>query len=463
MFDFTKKYSIPFDLIEGGDKLIIGLSGGPDSVFLTYLLHSLREDKNLSLRAAHLNYKLRGQESDLDESFCRELAENLDIPIDVKICDLSPLKKSPGNIQAIAREERLSFYNHLLRQYGFDKIALGHTLDDNSETVLGNIIRGCGLSGLSGIAFRSGNIIRPLLKIAKAEITSLLDQNGISYRIDSSNLGTDYMRNKIRNILIPAIRDDFNPRFDQALFRLSRFADEVDEFLVAEAERFIDDHVRASLFKYAIIELGAFERLKPITRKYVLKNLVEGLSEQARGVVAIELIESALVLCESGTGTRADLGSGLMLEKDHGYLIVFKPAASISSQNVTIPGKMALQGYDLVLDSQVESRTPGSSNRTTDNWRVALDLDKLGTDLKIRRFEKGDYFQPLGMKSPKKLGDFFTDRKIPRALRPEIPLLVSDGEIVWIIGHEISDKCRIDDSTRTIVKLCVVDFVKNVE
>jgi tRNA(Ile)-lysidine synthase len=463
MFDFTGKYSITISLIESGGKIIIGLSGGPDSVFLTYLLHSLRADKNLGLRVAHLNYKLRGEESDQDESFCRELAGDLNIPIDIKICDLSHLKKSPGNLQAAAREERLSFYNHLLRQYGFDKIALGHTLDDNSETVLGNIIRGCGLSGLSGIASRSGNIIRPLLNISKAEITSSLDQNGISYRIDSSNMGSEYMRNKIRNILIPAIRDDFNPRLDQALYRLSRFAYEADEFFRAEAERFIMDHVSASLFKNAIIEIEAFERLKPIARKYALKILVEKVSGQARGIVANDLIESALAISESATGTRADLGAGLMLERDHGCLIVFRPAEGISPQNVTIPGKIALKGYDLMLDSQVETRTPGGYDRTTDNRCVALDFDKFGTDLKIRRFEKGDYFQPLGMDNPKKLGDFYTDRKIPRALRPEIPLLVSGNEIIWVIGHEISDKCRIDDSTRMVVKLCVADFVENVE
>jgi tRNA(Ile)-lysidine synthase len=449
-------------ILKSGDRIINGLSGGPDSVYLTYLLYNLRDEKKLTLFLAHVNYKLRGEESDADEDFCRALAKKLGLPIEVKIADLRGLKSSAGNVQAVAREKRMEFFDYLAKEYDCNKIALGHTLDDNVETVLANIFRGSGLEGLSGIAAISGRIIRPLLNTSKAEITEHLDKSEIPYRIDSTNLESDYTRNKIRNLILPEIREQINPKVNDALLRLAAIVSEAAKFFGNLIEKFCGDHVSFTSFGSAIIPLGQFSLLDPILKKYLLRFLAQKILGKNRGKIEFDLISSAIGLINSGTGGRADLGAGVMLEKAAQSLVIFMPAREIEAQDVEIPGKTVLKGFDLILHSKADD-SPGEINRETDNWTVKLDMGEAGNKFYVRQYRQGDYFQPLGMSSAKKLSDFFIDRKIPRALRAEIPLLVCGEEIVWVMGHEISEHYRIGPSPVSPLKLWVEKVVKKVE
>jgi tRNA(Ile)-lysidine synthase len=458
----SKTKGINRNLLSEGEKIIIGLSGGPDSVFLTYMLDELKDIMNLSLRLAHVNYKLRGIESDEDEQFCCNLASKFNFPIDVKTSDLSGFKKSPGNIQANAREERMRFFEELLSKHNYDKFALGTIRDDNAETILGNIIRGCGLSGLSGIEAQTGKIIRPILKVGKTEIIACLKENDIIYRTDSSNAGLDYTRNKIRNSVIPMLSADFNPQLDKALIRLASLSGEAVLYFEDYVKTFLDKHVISSLLRNAIVPLTPFNEQEIIVRRYILKAIIETLSDKSRDHTSYDLIDSALDIPGSPTGTRADLGGGLMIEKGSDCLVVFRPSIEIEAQKIDIPGKIALQGYELELNSLMVE-TNYEDWRKSNNWSVYLDLDKLGADLYVRRFEDGDYFQPLGMSNSRKLGDYFTDRKIPRAIRAEIPLLFSGEMIAWVMGEGVSECFKIDGSTRRVMKLWLENVVKNVE
>ncbi len=449
-------------ILESGDKIIIGLSGGPDSVYLTYLLYNHRAEMELTLFLAHVNYKLRDEESDADEDFCRAMAKKLGLPIEVKVADLRGLKSSAGNVQAAAREERMEFYLALAEKYGCNRIALGHTRDDNVETILANIFRGCGLEGLSGIAPVSGKIIRPLLDMPKAGITEYLDKNNIPYRVDSSNLRSDYTRNKIRNIILPKLRDEVNPRVDEALLRLRKIVTEATSHFRHVTEEFCKAHVEFTNLGSAIIPLQSFSNLDLILQKYILKYLAERISGETRGKIDFDPVTSALELIDAETGSRADLGAGVMLEKATESLVVFMPGDDLEPQDVEIPGKTVLTGFNLVLHSRWDD-TPGEINRETDNWTVKLDVGESGNNFTVRQYRNGDYFQPLGMNSAKKLSNFFIDRKIPRALRLEIPLLLCREEIVWVIGHEISDRYKIGPSPKTPLKLWVEKVVKKVE
>lgn len=445
-----------------GDRILIGFSGGPDSVYLAHFLYKLRDEKGLTLFLAHVNYKLRGKESDEDEAFCRAMAKKLNLPIEVLTADLSGLKSSSGNVQAAAREKRMKFFSSLAEHNNCNKIALGHTLDDNVETILGNIFRGCGLEGLSGIFPISGAIIRPLLQISKAEILEDLDKNAVPYRIDSSNLANDYTRNKIRNLILPELRKQVNPRVDAAVIRLSQIMSEAAKHFAKIAEQFCEKKVELTILGNAIISLEAFSRLDSYLKKYLIKYIAEKISGDVRGKIDFDLISSALRILHSETGTRADLGGGLMLEKDTDCLIVFFPGHAIESRDVEIPGKTVLHDYNLVLHSQLDD-SPGEINHGTDNWTVKLDLGGSGNKFSIRQYRNGDYFQPLGMNAAKKLSDFFIDRKIPRALRPEIPLLVCGDEIAWVMGHEISEHFKIGPNPGMPLKLWVEKVVKKIE
>jgi len=446
----------------GNGRILIGLSGGPDSVFLMHWLASLREELGLTLRAAHINYKLRDQDSDLDQQFCQRLAEGLEILLDIKICDLRARLDQPGNLQAIAREERMSYFRELAQKYNCQKIALGHTRDDHIETILANIIRGCGLDGLGGIEVCSGDIIRPLRFLTKAEILAYLDQRGIDYRVDRTNLGQEYSRNKIRNLLLPLISAEFNPRFPEALERLSRIASQASAFLEKEVSGFLRTKAERSWYGSVVIPVEAFSSLDSILRANLLKHLVEELGGQRRGVVRYDLIESALELASSSGGKCADLGGGVFMERGADCLIVFRSRASVPEVSLPESDRIALPDYNLELNLEW-AEVCGPSDIKSDHWRACLDADKLGRRLSIRHFREGDRFRPLGLSVHKKLGDFFTDRKIPRALRAEIPLLVADNEIAWVIGHEYSDLFKVDAGTRQVLKLCARMIVTNVE
>ncbi|MBD3216939.1 MAG: tRNA lysidine(34) synthetase TilS, partial [candidate division Zixibacteria bacterium] len=436
--------------------------GGPDSVCLAHVLNSLKQEKALELYLAHVNYKLRGEDSELDAKFCRQLAEKLDLPLEVKTADLSGFKDSPGNIQAEARKSRMHFYEEIAEKNNCNKIALGHTLDDNIETILANTFRGCGLAGLSGMPAKSGKIIRPLLNIRKADILDYLDESRISYRIDASNLQSDYTRNKIRNIILPKITDEINPGVYESVARLSRLAFEASEYFEKYAADFIDQYAQYSLQNNIIISLVRFIKLDRILKRYILKKSIQRLVGNIRGITAFDLIDSALDVAVSPTGTRADLGGKLMIEKAAESLIVFKPQSKIEPETATIPGKSVLHSFNIVLNSKLVSKA-SEVEHSKNNYGVFLDFDKLRGEIEIRQFGEGDYFQPLGMKDAKKLSDFFTDRKIPRALRPETPLLVCKGEIAWVIGHEISELFKLDNSSRKPVKLWAEKVVRNVE
>jgi len=441
-------------------KILIGLSGGPDSVFLTYALNYFKDENSFSIHLVHINYNLRRVESDQDEQFCRELADHLNVPIDVKRVDLSDLKHTPGNIQAEARKIRIDFFYELLEKYSFDAIALGHTKDDNVETILANIFRGCSLDGLSGVTEISGKIIRPLLNIKKAQILEYLQKNKLAFREDRSNRENDYSRNKIRNIVLPEIKSNLNPKVDEAILRLAEQAGDIERYLSESAEEFIRYNCQKSLFNNILVDLESLKKIPDVLKKYVIKTCLTRLAENPRDILNYGLLSKSLNILDDKTGTRADLGGGLMIEKADRSLIIFKPNNSPRSIKIELPGNIVLDDFNIMLHS--EKVSPDDVNNTlkeSDNFKVVIDFKALSSDLYLRYFKAGDTIRPLGMKHSRKLSDLFIDRKIPRALRKEIPILVSGGEIVWIVGVMISDKFKIKPSTSVAMKLWIEKLV----
>ena len=452
----SRKYFNP------GDKIIVGLSGGPDSVCLAYLLNQLRSELNLQLYLVHINYMLRGVESNGDQKFCEAFAQSYNLPLYVEIQDMSAYQSKPENIQTKAREYRMTAFNTKLRELNFDKIALGHTRDDNVETVLGNIIRGCGLDGLSGLEEKSGRIIRPLLTASKAGILDFLHENKIEYRVDSSNLKNEYTRNKIRNQLIPSIKDNYNPRFDEAIIRLSKIAGESSEYLHDSAVWFIEQSVKYSEMGTALIPLEALRNTHPALARAVIRKITEQISLIDRGSVSYDMIDKTLQLLDSETGTKTDLGAHTVCERGRDDLLIYMDNVNSYEYKPQIPGKTDLPECGLVLHSSIEN-SDRKINFSEDNKTVYLDFAKLSDDFSVRNYRKGDRFQPLGLNGSKKLGDFFTDRGVPERLRQETPLVVCGGEIVWVAGMAISEKYKLEPSTKTILKLWIEKLVKKAE
>jgi tRNA(Ile)-lysidine synthase len=450
------------NLIDPADRILVALSGGPDSVCLTYLLYDLRQKYSLKLHLAHVNYKLRGEDSEKDQEFCCNLAEKLNLPLTVKTCDLRHIKQAGGNLQAEARKGRMLFFDELFSEHNLSKVALGHNFDDRVETILANLIRGCGLGGLRGMRSKEGNLIRPLINTSKDEILSFLKQNQIEFRLDRSNLGFDYTRNRLRNKLLPLIRREYNPRFDQALARLAELARMSDDFIKNRIDDFMRNSVELSFQGNFVVELDELKALEKIEQYYLLSCLIHKLSETDRDVTGYDMIQAGLALLDAVTGKRADLGSGFAAERGDDCLVVFKPVEQLPEVAVQVPGVTDLHEYGVGLQTELVSSEEYCENEFG-RLGALLDFDKLQGEMYIRQYREGDRFRPLGLSGTKKLSDFFTDRKLPRALRKEIPLLVCDSRIAWVVGQEIAEDFKIESSSRRIMKLWVTKFVQNVE
>jgi len=270
-----------------------------------------QKDLGLSIRLAHVNYPLRGKESDDDEHFCRSLAEKLSLPLDIKVCSLRHLDDFAGNIQNEARRVRMEFFEELAECHNLGKIVLARTLDDQVETIFGNILQGSGLNGFIGMSAWAGRVVRPLLSVLRKDIMNWLHQNRLPFREDSSNRGMIYTHNRLRHKIIPLITAEINPGLSEALIGLSATAREACAHLEKETTSFRVAHVESTIYGNAIIALAPFLALYVIMQKYLLKRLVERLSGSLRGVVRFDLLAKAGGLFTGKASSKLDLDGGV--------------------------------------------------------------------------------------------------------------------------------------------------------
>jgi tRNA(Ile)-lysidine synthase len=463
LIDRVRRVMYENQLVTRGDRLICGLSGGPDSVCLAHVLATLKDEYWLDIVLAHVNYHKRGEESDLDESLCRQLATELGLPVYLREASASDIETmSKHNFQNEARRFRYEFFESLCEKFNAQRIAVGHTADDVVESTLMHILRGSGLKGIAGIYPKSGTTVRPLIECTREEITEYLEANRVAYRIDSSNLGEAYSRNRIRNTLLPYLREQFSPQIDAAIFRTSRIARIAQEFIESHANRLWTDAVSRSRLGKIIISLERYTTSDEIIRFELLRRAqteLSGLVEH-RGSMDLSLILDADRLMTRGrTGERSDLGAGVMIERGHDEVIVFKATELTLEQQLLFPGENTIEDFNLRIHGELLP-TPLSSLRFNDEWEVHVDASALSMgDLTVRSSREGDAVRLLNAPGSKKVADIFIDRKIPRALRSEVPIVLSSGAIIWIVGVGIADSVKITEYTEKALKLHAEDYV----
>jgi len=306
-----------YELFERGSKIVVGVSGGPDSVCLLDALYKLQKKYDLDLIVAHVNYSLRGKDSKKDEEFVRKLVKKYSLPIEVLKIKNSEIKKA-GKSEDKLRTIRYDFFEKVSKKYKADAIAVGHNLNDQAETVLMRIMRGTGLRGLGAIKFRNNNIIRPLLNIPQKEIIAYLRRNKVPYRIDKTNLSTDFTRNKIRNKLIPQIEKEFNPNIQESLFKFSESATADYDFI----SRYAKEWIAAN----KILKISALSNLHPSIRREVLRQALEKHNPSLREIESAH-IEEILKILKSNKNKRQQItfkglkigriGDKLMIEKSN--------------------------------------------------------------------------------------------------------------------------------------------------
>jgi len=442
-------------LLHKGDKVLVACSGGPDSVALLHLLYQLRYKYTLNLYLAHVNHGLRGKASDTDEEFVRRLAEKLGIPIFVKRADVMKFARQKGlSLEGAARLARYEFFEGFAEKYQLDKIATGHSLNDQAETVLMRFLRGAGPTGLSGIPIKRGKIIRPLLEISREEILQYLNQDKIKFRIDKTNLRSDFLRNRIRNNLLPLLLKEYNPNLIEGLGRTAAIFSELEKQIEKQTKKEAKRILIFSTEGTVKLNLREFRKLPSILQRNLIRTAWEKLSNEIYPL-DFDQVERVLDLANSGTvGQRVNLKKNYWAEKEQNQLVLFRQTGKKAKVRIPVPGQLAIPQMNLEISSKVVSRKKLPIKIASRTERAAyLDLGKFTAPPLLRSWQKGDRFKPLGLEGTKKLSDFFTDLKVPRYQRSQIPLLCSNGRIAWVVGYRISEEFKVRPETKKVLCL----------
>jgi tRNA(Ile)-lysidine synthase len=444
-------------LIQPGNKILVAVSGGSDSLALLYLLHELKPAWSLDLSVVHVNYGLRGEESDEDERFVRRLCRRLTVPCITRRVDLSQRQEGlrRSSLQARARDIRYRIMKEVAAVEGVDRVALGHTADDQAETILLWLLRGAGLTGLAGMpVVRESLFIRPLLTITRAELSAALESRAIEFRTDSTNAKPLYRRNRIRHELLPAITA-LAPSFVKLMGRQSEVLGEEDRFLEQLVTEWLPRVLCEESGRLVLNRTTLLEAPLALQRRLV-RRILRRLNHRgaASRFSAVEAVLRQVVKAPSGA--RLAVG-GIEIVRD-GTVIRFIPeqgpaparlSQAIDVIPVGIPGNVIWPGTGERIE--LESIEPERARHLmgAPSKRIAVfDAATFTPRLVVRNWRSGDRFAPAGMDGKqKKLQDFFTDNKLGRLDRQRIPLLAAPEGILWVAGHRADQRFLAGSST----------------
>ncbi len=451
-------------LIEYGEGVVAGISGGPDSVCLIHVLSSLRPELGMKLYAVHINHMLRGEEADADEEYTARLCSELGIPLHVMRTDVAAAAAKMGiSVEEAGREIRYREFGSYAGTVGASKIAVAHNRNDQAETVMLNIIRGTGTRGLCGMEYIRGNIIRPLLSTDRDEIERYCREAGLSPRTDSTNLTGEYTRNKVRLGLFPYINENFGANIVNSLCRLAENAAADRCFMERCAAEAYERVLREKGDGQVSMDIGRLRELDTAILMRVLRLAVIHASGNAKGVGGVHYQALTELVMKGATGMKAELPRGIRASVSYGILKVSCGESAAGkerhpgefSREVSIPGTTEVPEAGAELSASVHPALSIDKYKSLgyNPYVQYFDYDLLKKGIHIRNRRAGDIFRPFGSGGTKKLKEFFIDSKIPREARGRIPLICRGNEIVWVIGYKISDKFKVTENTKKVLKI----------
>ncbi len=433
-------------MLSGGENVLIALSGGPDSTCLVSVLAELSEELGLKLFAHYVDHGLRPEEAPGEIEQCAALGKSLGIEFTHSIVNVDELVKNQGmNKQEAARQLRYKALEEAAAACGAKRTALGHTLDDQAETFLMRIIRGSGPSGLSGIPPVRGAIIRPLIGSRKPDILEYLRAKGIGYAVDSSNLKGKYLRNRLRQNVLPAL-EEINPSIVDTLGRTTEILADEERYFFIEVTKALmrlitskaDDHIELFLVPLETLD-------NAIARRVLRRAIAETTSLRRLGYAHIE--EILRLVRDGKPGDSLDLPHEVKVIKKYStFLITTAPPVRIKTRRMDGPGVLEIKEAGMSVEAQIADSPPGKEkNRNV----CVLDAGKVSFPLTVRARQDGDFFFPLGFEGKrKKLQDFFVDEKVPRFERDSVPVVLSGEDIIWVAGYRADDRYAVSDTTK---------------
>lgn len=442
-------------MLSHGDRVIVAVSGGPDSVCLLSVLRALAPGFGLRLHVAHLDHRFRGDESAAEARFVRELARTAGLPATIEAFDVPRYCRERGlSPQAGAREVRYRFLGGVAAAVRATRIALGHTASDQAETLLLRLLRGAGAAGLSGMRPARGMIIRPLIEAVRSEVLEYLRAQGLSFVTDPSNLTPAYARNRIRLELLPVLRA-FNPRVEEVLA--------AEAALLRDENDAMDRAVEQVLPEILLLAGGAvrlrrdrFHALPPALQRRVLRTALQlGLGDDAPPLSWTQTGEAIAFISRAVSGRSMRLQGGAVLTREYGELTVdrgIEPGGF--SFPLPVPGMAREREGRWEITASLNRSGPAVAENS--GWQAAFDYDKIGAPLVIRSRRSGDRFCPAGMRGKsKKLQDFLSDAKVPRQMRDRVPLLATDRDILWVVGMRTDERFLPGPGAKNILVVTV--------
>jgi len=437
-------------MLAGGETILTGLSGGPDSVCLLSILSGLRETYGLVVHAVYVNHNLRPLEVPAEIEFCEDFCKKMGVNLLVKSIDVLSLVKTLGkNKQEAARELRYRAFEEAAFETGATKIALAHNADDQIETMCMRFLRGAGPRGLSGMPAKRGKIIRPLIEIGRADIESYLSAGNIPFVVDSSNRGMEYFRNRIRRTLVPVMKE-LNPSLADTMAGTASILQEEERYFDIVVTKTLMKMISRKMDKRIELFLAPMESMDTVILRRVLRRAIEE-TDGLRGI-CFSHVEDIIGLVKGGvSGSRLYLPRGIRVIREYAILaITSEKAGRIDQYELLPPAEIAVKGTGKVIRASLESAGKDAGDGRSS---VLLDAGSMKFPLRIRPRAAGDFFSPMGFGRRKKLQDFFVDEKVPRDERDMVPIVASGDDIVWIAGYRADHRFRISGETERFLRL----------
>jgi tRNA(Ile)-lysidine synthase len=444
-----------------GQTVGIAVSGGADSVALFHLLKELAPRLGIGLRVLHFNHLLRGAESGADCEFVKDLAAAHGIPFETASADVAQIAlKSGENLEQAARDARYGFFREQLSAGEVDRVALGHTLSDQAETVLYRLLRGSGLAGLAGIhPVTADGFVRPLIRIERPEIEQWLRQEGHEWREDSSNRDLRFDRNRIRHKLLPALEREWNPNLTAVLANMAEVARGEEAFWETEIERLVGEVLNRSSANSALVNCNLLNRCSLAQRRRLVRRAIRQAKSNLRQIDFAH-VEDVLALAARDTGAGGLDLPGLLVRRSFEWLRLAPtaawPAASEYRFSIAPPARMPIPGSNLIISLALEPfRTgiPALSGRYNTVGVDVLDWTSVTGSVELRNWSPGDRIQLEGDKRPRKMHELFQSRRIPSWERAGWPVIAKGGQILWLKGFGVAGEYRPSRGTTMVLRI----------
>lgn len=458
LVDKVKETIDEYNMLISGDKVLVSVSAGPDSMALLHTLLKLKNIYDINLHLFHLDHLTRKGQSSIEAQFVKELSEKLGLKLTLNVESAEKYAKKRGlSFETGARELRLNLIQKVANQEKITKIATGHNANDLAETILMRLMRGTGTKGMIGISPTQGKFIRPLIYIFRDEIEKFCYENKINYRVDQTNLESYYFRNAIRNRLIPLMREISKKDFLKNLINFSKIYLEEDRFLNSLTKKIyykISKRKNDDVY-IPIIEL---KNLPPAINRRLLRLAIEEKKGELLDI-SFNAVEDIIDSLKNETEFfEFNLPKFMKVVKDKENLVIKKIEKQkiFFKKEIPIEGTCILETLNLVIETKI---VDGKDAKIKDDKTTAyLDYESIIPKLYVRPWEFGDRFIPLGLDKGKKLQDFFVDEKIAREKRKTIPILVDSEKIVWIVGYRIDERVKVKPETRKVLIINVKEL-----